>query len=169
MAHLQALVERAGGAAAFNAIAAVVLNQPAPAADVEPANEFDNLAEWQALTAAIQSAHSDFLGAPPNDNSPIAAALLLRPFGIRQEGGVNQWWRRPAGDPSGCIDCTLADVWAENLEWIVRFQRLYNRIHGRPTGPNRLSAIGQAAAAAQQAAAEQAHFAQLHGASSSSQ
>ena len=160
MAHLQALVERAGGAAAFNAIAAVVLNQPAPAADVEPANEFDNLAEWQALTAAIQSAHFDFLGAPPNDNSPIAAALLLRPYGLRREGGANRWWRRLAEDPSGRIDCTHADILAVHLEWLRRFRRFYNHIHRRPMGPNVLSRATFAARQALFEASHQAHILQ---------
>jgi hypothetical protein len=170
MAHLQALVERAGGAAAFNAITAAMLTQPVPAAGVEQANEFDDIAVWRALDEAILFARIDFLRAPSNDNSPIAAALQLRPYGIRREGGVDHWWRRPEGDARGSVDCALADVFDLNLEWIILFRRLYNHIHERPLGPNRLSAIGQAAFAAEQAAAEQAHFAQLHhGVSSSSQ
>ena len=152
MPRLQALIQQAGGAVAFNAIAAEVLTRPAPAA--EEYNEFDDLAALDSLTEAIQSSFSYFLHAPANDDSEIAAALALRPYGRRLIEGVPTWWRRQVAAP-GWIDCLHADILDLHLEWLHRFRRFHSRIHRRPMGPNTLSAAGRTVLAARQALFEQ--------------
>ena len=149
MAHLQALVLRAGGAAAFNAIAAVVLNQPAPAAGVEPAHEFNTNAALQLFLMQIALARDEFLEKPPDDSSNIAAALALRPYGRRRDvAGRPIWWRRQVAAP-GWVDCPHADIAAIHSDWIRRLFCLYCRIHGMSTHLG-LSAAGRASVAPQE-------------------
>lgn len=158
---LQALIDRAGGAAAFNVLAVEVLTEQPPTN--ESANLFDDPALLHAVYAGTLSAFHQFLRAPPtgHDWPTIAVSLSLRPYGQRQRRVEARpaWWKRQDAAP-GWVDCAHADIFAVHLVWMVRFRRLYNRIHGLLLGPNRASAHGRAAILDQlsaQAAFEHSH------------